>query len=166
MSSILVIDTGGTFNKRYDPKSGELMVDGTSQALRDITSKWLYDLKYISIIGKDSLEMDDRDRALLTETIRASAKNKIIVVHGTDTMDQSAEAIAGTKIAKQIVLTGAMVPYSVDPVEAAANLTSAFGFLVSCTKDGVYIAMNGVIEEYQKVIKDRIMGKFILSHTR
>ena len=84
------------------------------------------------------------------------------MVHGTDTMDVTAEYLAEGELDKCIVLTGAMIPYSIDPVEATANLASAYGYLQALEKDGVYIAMNGALDTYSKVKKNRKKGCFIL----
>ena len=52
---ILLINTGGTFNKIYNPLNGELLVNNTATALKNIASKWLCKFEIINIIGKDSL---------------------------------------------------------------------------------------------------------------
>ncbi len=161
MKNILIISTGGTFNKRYNPLNGELTIDATSKALYEIAAKWLSTFEIVNIIAKDSLDMDGKDRQLLLSTIRRSAYRKIIIVHGTDTMDITASFLADAKLEKCLVLTGAMVPYQVDPIEATANLASAYASLISCCRHGVYIAMNGAIGDYDTIEKDRIEGKFI-----
>ncbi len=163
MNKILLISTGGTFNKVYDPLKGELIIDETSSALKEITSKWLCEFDIINIIAKDSLELNSQDRLELLATISQSAYKNIIVVHGTDTMGLTAEYLADGDLEKNIIITGAMVPYSIDPVEATANLASAFGYLQMLNKRGVYIAMNGIFGSYEKIKKDRNKGKFILS---
>lgn len=160
MKKILIISTGGTFNKYYNPINGSLQIDKSSKALQDIASKWLCELEIINVIGKDSLDMLDSDRVLLVDTIRQSKVDNIIIVHGTDTMDITAKAIDDEGLNKCVVLTGAMVPYSIDPIEATANISSAFGYIQTLNETGVYIAMNGVIGRYENVIKDRIKGRF------
>ncbi len=161
---ILLISTGGTFNKVYQPLNGELLVDNTATALEDIASKWLCKFEIINIIGKDSLYINDQDRLLLLDTINHSRHDDIIIIHGTDSMNITAEYLAdGGDLEKRIVLTGAMVPYSIDPVEATANLASAFGYLQTLNKNGIYITMNGIFEPYNKIKKDKRDGKFILS---
>jgi len=55
-----------------------------------------------------------------------------------------------------------MVPYSIDPTEATANLASAYGYLSALKKRGVFIAMNGVFGSYEKVKKNRSEGRFTL----
>ncbi len=162
MRKILIINTGGTFNKFYDPLDGTLFVDTSSQALEDIASKWLCEFQIINIIGKDSLDITNQDRLELLATISHSPYAHIIIIHGTDTMHITAEYLADGELEKSIVLTGAMVPYSIDPVEATANLCSAYGYLNALKQEGVYIAMNGVMGEYKKIKKDRSQGKFTL----
>ena len=163
MRKILIISTGGTFNKSYNPLNGELFIDKKSKAVEEIASKWLCEFEIINIIGKDSLHITNQDRLLLLATINLSKHDDIIVIHGTDTMDMTAEYLADGDLDKRIVLTGAMVPYFIDPVEATANLASAFGYLQILTDDGVYIAMNGLFNAYNKIVKDRKKGKFIPS---
>ena len=163
MRNILIISTGGTFNKIYDPVKGELIIDETSKAVEEIASKWLCEFEIINMIGKDSLDMNNQDRLLLLATVNLSKYDDIIVIHGTDTMDITAKYLADVDLDKRIVLTGAMVPYSIEPVEATANLTSAFGYLQTLTDDGVYIAMNGTFGLHNKVKKDRKRGRFIFS---
>jgi len=163
MRKTVIISTGGTFNKVYNPINGELVIDEKSKALEEIASKWLCKFEIINIIGKDSLHISNQDRLLLLDTINQSTYDDIIVIHGTDTKDITAKYLADADIDKRIVLTGAMVPYAIDPVEATANLASAFGYLHTLTDDGVYIAMNGIFGSYDKIIKDKMNGKFILS---
>jgi L-asparaginase len=162
MKKILIISTGGTFNKIYDPIKGEFTIDKASHALEQIAAKWLCEFEILNIIGKDSLDMTNHDRLELLGTISQSDYHHIIIIHGTDTMDVTAEYLADADLEKQIVFTGAMVPYSVDPVEATANLCSAYGYINAIKEEGVYIAMNGAMGLYDKVKKDRTKGRFSL----
>ena len=161
MPNILIINTGGTFNKNYDPLNGTLFVDTTSKALENIASKWLCEFEIINIIGKDSLDITTHDRMELLVTISHTHHEHIIIIHGTDTMSLTAEYLDDGELEKSIVLTGAMVPYNIDSVEATANLCSAYGYLNALKQEGVYIAMNGVIGEHTQIKKDRTQGKFI-----
>jgi L-asparaginase len=160
-NSILIINTGGTFNKVYDPLSGELKIDKNANALKDIMKKCMFPLHVINIIGKDSLEMSSHDRLELLATVHQAKEEKIIIVHGTDTMHVTAEYLSDADLEKQIILTGAMVPYSIDPVEATANFASAYGILQAQKKHGIYIAMHGLILPYDKIKKERQIGQFI-----
>jgi len=162
MKKILIISTGGTFNKVYNPKNGILEIDQSSQALEELATNWLCTFDVLNIIGKDSLEMTNTDRLELLTTIQQSSYQHIIIVHGTDTMDITAKNLADAELEKTIVITGAMVPYSINPTEATANLASAYGYIHTLKKKGVFIAMNGVIDTYEKVKKNRKEGKFTL----
>ncbi len=163
MDKILLISTGGTFNKVYNPENGELIIDKTSSAVKEIASHWLCKFDLVNIIGKDSLEMSNHDRLELLAMISQSEYKKIIIIHGTDTMTLTAEYLADAELDKQLILTGAMVPYSINPVEATANLASAFGYLQTLDQSGVYIVMNGLFGSYEKIKKDRKKGKFIVT---
>ena len=162
MNKILIISTGGTFNKVYDPIKGEFSIDEASHALEQIASKWLCEFKIVNIIGKDSLDMTNHDRLELLATISQSEYHHILIVHGTDTMDVTAEYLADADLEKCIALTGAMVPFSIDPVEATANLSSAYGYINALGQEGIFIAMNGVMGPHEKVKKDRTKGRFSL----
>ncbi|HEX5710166.1 MAG TPA: asparaginase domain-containing protein [Sulfuricurvum sp.] len=156
---MLILNTGGTFNKRYNPLNGELFVPSDNHAVEEILQALVVPVEVKGLIYKDSLEMDDDDRALLAQTIAKSDETIIIVVHGTDTMDLSAEVIAKLELKKTVVFTGAMVPFSINALEATANMAMAIGFaLRSCS--GVYIVMQGVCGQYNYVRKNRECGKF------
>jgi len=153
MKKILIVNTGGTFNKIYDPIRGEFIIDLESQALNKIATKWLCEFNIVNIIGKDSLDMTNHDRLELLATISQSEYHHILIVHGTDTMEITAEYLADAELEKCIVLTGSMVPYSVDPVEATANLSSAYGYINALDKAGVFIAMHGVMRKSEDIKK-------------
>ncbi len=162
LPEITVFSTGGTFNKIYNPLSGQLEIDPEARALREISRRWHCAMEIQTLLHKDSLEMDDADRRELAEAIRRSPHTKILVVHGTDTMDQSAAYLAETfGLSRQIVLTGAMVPYSIDPVEATANFASGLGWLLSGGTPGIHIAMHGLILPYERIVKERQIGYFV-----
>ncbi|MEA3491253.1 MAG: asparaginase domain-containing protein [Campylobacterota bacterium] len=161
MKPILLISTGGTFNKQYNSISGRLEIDTNSTPLAEIGKKWNCPFDVVNIIGKDSLELNISDRLLLLATINLSKHKKIIIIHGTDTMDVTADYLADSKLDRSIMLTGAMVPYYIDPVEATANLSSAFAYLQLLEESGIYIAMSGLIGSYETIIKDPKAGRFI-----
>ena len=160
MKKILVINTGGTFNKVYNPLTGNLDIDKKGEALKEIEKFWLNRFNIINIIGKDSLDMTEQDRAEILKVIKKSSEKKIIIVHGTDTMDKTANYLAKAKLDRKIVLTGAMVPYSINPVEATANFSSAYGYILGINQKGVHISMNGRIKNHKRVIKNKEKGYF------
>jgi len=160
MGKILIINTGGTFNKVYNPLTGNLDIDPKDNALKSIAKHWLTQFMVINIIAKDSLDMTKEDRDEIYKTIVKYDGSKIIIVHGTDTMDKTASYLDTKNLKKFIILTGAMQPYSIDPIEATANFASAYGYINAVKKRGVYIAMNGVTGDYKKVIKNKEKGYF------
>jgi len=156
---MLIINTGGTFNKRYDPIKGELFVPNDNQAVESILESLVIDISLQGVIYKDSLEMNPQDRTLLGQTIAASDAQTVIVIHGTDTMDLSAEYIDTLALDKTVVFTGAMVPFGIDPIEATANLSMAIGYAHIADK-GVYIVMQGIMGSFKQVKKNKSAGKF------
>jgi len=160
MKKTLIISTGGTFNKIYNSITGNLDIDKNSNAIKEIAKNWLIEFEIINIIGKDSLDMSDIDREEILQTIQNFKYQKIIVIHGTDTMDKTAKYLDNAQLDKSIVLTGAMVPFSINPIEATANLASAFGYIKSLNQNGIFIVMNGVMNNFKKIIKNRAKGYF------
>ncbi len=161
IDDILIINTGGTFNKVYDEISGELIIPNSSKNLKKLIKKAFKSIiKVKGIIYKDSLEFTNDDREELVKTIQESKYKKIIVIHGTDTMDISSKYISKRIKNKSIVFTGAMMPVSIDATEGLANLSLAIGFLNSKNNDGVYIAMHGIVKEYKRIVKNRELGIF------
>ena len=161
MEKILVINTGGTFNKIYNPVTGTLEVDQSGNVLEELIKKWQAEMHVVNIIGKDSLEMTNHDRLELLATIHQADEEKILIIHGTDTMDVTAAYLDDAEIEKKIVLTGAMVPYSIDPAEASANFAAAWTALQFLESNGIYIAMHGHVASYISLKKDRDAGRFV-----
>ena len=156
---MLILNTGGTFNKRYDSKSGELFVPIDNEAVNTVVSVLADTITIKGLIYKDSLDMKPDDRDILAKTVSQSDEKLIIIVHGTDTMDLSAQRVAQLGLNKVIVFTGAMVPFIIDSIEATANLAMAIGYARNAS-NGVYIVMQGVCGSHDKVIKNRELGKF------
>ncbi len=155
-----IMNTGGTFNKRYNPISGELEVPFDNVAVEEIVKHFAYEVDIAGVIYKDSLEMDRIDRDQLTAIMSADDEDIFVVVHGTDTMDVTAEQLAEYLPDRVIVLVGAMVPYSIDKSEASLNLGMALGFAATRPANGVYICMSGIIAPYDRIRKNRAEGRF------
>jgi L-asparaginase len=111
------------------------------------------------VMMTDSLEMTDADRALIVQNCVQSAEDRIVITHGTDTMVETATAIAQAVSGKAVVLTGAMVPYAFGSSDGLFNLGSALSF-VQVLPPGVYIAMNGKCFPWDRVRKNRERGEF------
>ena len=161
--NITVLNTGGTFNKRYNPIKGQLEVPNDNIALDKIVKSChnvTFDIK--NIVSKDSLDFTDKDRETILEEVKNSKSDKIIIIHGTDTVDLTSKFLEGKIEGKVIVFTGAMVPMSIDKVEATMNFSQALGFLNAEIKPGIYLSMHGVVTEHSKLKKDRSVGQFLV----
>jgi L-asparaginase len=91
---IAIINTGGTFNKVYDPIRGELTIPRNDDApRRALESMRGLSFEIEGLIYKDSLDMDDADRLQLCRHIQSSKSSRIVVIHGTDTIHLSAAAL-------------------------------------------------------------------------
>jgi L-asparaginase len=157
---IRILVTGGTFDKEYDELSGTLFFKDThvQEMLRLGRAK--LDLAIETAMMIDSLDMDDEGRDAIVARCRAAGERAIVVTHGTDTMVETARALAAAGLGgKTIVLTGAMVPYAFGSSDGLFNLGSALSF-VQVLPPGVYVAMNGRHFEWNQVRKNRETGVF------
>ncbi len=159
---MLILNCGGTFNKRYNPLSGELEVPYDNYAVEAVLHSIEEKFDLAGVIYKDSLEMDISDRKMLASIIMESKDDTFIIVHGTDTMDVTANFLSEIFDDRKIVITGAMKPFEIDSIESSLNLGIAIGFAKAIKENGVYIAMNGIVESSEKIIKNRDLGKFEL----
>jgi L-asparaginase len=105
----------------------------------------------------DSLDMTDADRDVIVRNCAQCAEARIVITHGTDTMVETAVALARGVTGKTIVLTGAMIPYAFGSSDGLFNLGSALSF-VQTLPAGVYIAMNGQHFAWDRVRKNRQTG--------
>ena len=156
---IRILVTGGTFDKEYNELNGQLYFKDThlGEMLRLGRSRVEVVIQTIMMI--DSLDMSDSDRALIVENCRRAPEDRIVITHGTDTMTETAAAVAAAASGKTIVLTGAMVPYAFGSSDGLFNLGSALSF-VQVLPAGVYIAMNGKCFPWDRVRKNRERGEF------
>lgn len=156
---ILVLTTGGTIDKIYfdalsDYKVGEsvvaklLQIGGVRRPFR-----------IEEVTRKDSLELEDRDRALIRERVVAAPESHIVITHGTDTMTDTASALDGIT-GKTIVLVGALAPARFGESDASFNLGMAFA-TAQIASPGVYISMSGSVFRADQVVKDRAKGAFV-----
>jgi len=160
---ITIINTGGTFNKRYNPIKGMLEVPSDHIALNKIIrSCHNVEFEIHNIISKDSLDIDDNDREIIVDVINQTKNEKIIIIHGTDTIDITSAFLKKKILNKTIVFTGAMVPLSIDEAEATMNFSLSLGFLSANCANGVYLAMHGIVLDSEKLFKDKSKGKFLI----
>lgn len=162
MQDICILNTGGTFTKVYNPISGALEISENNCIVTTIINSSFKHNNHINIQGiifKDSLDFTQNDRECLAQTINQCKEDKIIVIHGTDTMHLSASYVAQTCKDKSVIFVGAMRPFSIDPLEATANLALAVGFIQNASVD-IYICMQGLIKPHILLKKNRELGIF------
>jgi L-asparaginase len=158
---IRVFVTGGTFDKEYNELNGSLFFKDTHLPEMLRLGRSRIDVAVETLMMIDSLEMTAADRASIVERCRQAAEERILITHGTDTMVETAAALATAlgRGGKTIVLTGAMVPYAFGSSDGLFNLGSALSF-VQVLPPGVYLAMNGRCFEWDRVRKNRESGAF------
>lgn len=159
-AALRVIATGGTFDKRYDPATGQLGF-GTATRLSSLLAHARVDpmpaIETLMLI--DSLDMTDTHREQIVQACRRAPEQAIVVVHGTDTMVETARVLAGAALDATIVITGAMVPASIEHSDAVFNL----GFAIACAQTlprGVHIAAHGRVFPWDGVRKNRDAARF------
>ena len=158
MDELLIVTTGGTIDKIYfDDKSdyqiGDPQIGGI---LKELGVGFRFNV--IPILRKDSLHISAADRELIRATIAAQAATRVLITHGTDTMVDTARALAEIE-GKTIVLTGALNPARFRGSDAEFNIGCAVG-AVQSLPPGVYIAMNGRIWNPNKVRKNVTANRF------
>ncbi|TKI68164.1 asparaginase [Sulfurimonas crateris] len=157
---MLILNSGGTFNKKYNPLNGELEIPYSNEAIETILKSMEFKYDLAGIIYKDSLDMTMDDRKVLANVIMESSDDTFVIVHGTDTMHLSAEFLAEIFDDRKIIFVGSMKPFEIDNIEASLNLGMAIGFAKAVAQNGVYICMSGYVEEWDKIHKNKKFGKF------
>src|SRR4051812_20587951 len=104
-----ILVTGGTFDKQYDELTGRLFFRDTHVPEMLTRGRCRVEVAVETVMMIDSLELDDGGRAAIVDRCRASAEKAVVVTHGTDTMVETARALAAAGLSdRTIVLTGAM----------------------------------------------------------
>jgi L-asparaginase len=156
---IRILVTGGTFDKEYNERTGQLFFRDTNVGEMLNLGRSRLDVSIRTIMMVDSLEMTDADRDLIVQNCLQSEEACIVITHGTDTMTDTAAAVAAAVTGKTVVLTGAMIPYAFGSSDGLFNLGSALSF-VQVLPPGVYLAMNGKCFPWDRVRKNRERGEF------
>ncbi len=158
--AILVLTTGGTIDKAYFDALSEYQIveSGIPALLKEARVALSY--RVVEVCRKDSLELTDADRAEIVRHAAEAIETRIVITHGTDTMTETAKALAAAVPGKTAVLTGALSPARFAETDAPFNLGMAFA-AAQVAPPGVWIAMSGQVFDGLKVVKDRAAGKFV-----
>lgn len=160
MTETEIIITGGTFEKDYDQHTGTVGFDSRETGLTAVETI----LNTARAIGAnarvlylvESLEMTEDQREDIAEACLNAEVSRIVVVHGTDTMVESARVtkkwLENTE--RTVVFTGAMRPHALGDSDAGFNL----GFAMATAQQqpsGVYVAMDGQVFDPDNARKNR-----------
>lgn len=159
MDPIRILVTGGTFDKEYNELTGELFFQDTHTPDMLKLGRCMLDVEIETLMMIDSLQMTDADRQRILDRCREAPETRMVITHGTDTMEQTAVVLGPAVHGKTIVLTGAMVPYKFGSSDGMFNLGTALAF-VQALGAGVYVAMNGRAIAWHSVRKNRQLGVF------
>ena len=158
MEALHIFTTGGTIDKIYfdakseyevgEPQIGEILREMNVQVPFTITS----------LMRKDSLDMNDSDRAVIHKAVASASEHRIVITHGTDTMAKTAAALADIRD-KTMVLTGALNPARFRGSDAMFNIGGAL-IAAQSLPAGVYLVMNGRVFDGRKARKNRERNRF------
>ncbi|MDZ7780886.1 MAG: asparaginase domain-containing protein [Gemmatimonadota bacterium] len=151
--------TGGTFDKEYDEIHGTLQFSDTHLPQMLEMGRCRLDVRVRTLMMIDSLEMTDADRETVARNCARVPERHIVITHGTDTMVDTAAALARAVPDRTIVMTGAMIPITFGSSDGLFNLGGALT-AVQILDPGVYIVMNGRIFPWDNVRKNRDTGIF------
>jgi L-asparaginase len=170
MRHLTLITTGGTIEKTYDERSGSL--ENCRSLVRLMLGRLRLEETTVSIhelMSKDSLHMTDDDRRRIVEAVHAAGAadslatecSGVVILHGTDTLHATGEALARAYPNPRIpiILTGAMRPFEMKRSDALQNLTEAL-FAAGVLTPGVYAVAHGRALRFPGVVKDRDRGTF------
>ena len=156
---VIIFVTGGTFDKEYNEIDGTLSFKETHVPEILTLGRSKVEAEVRTLMMKDSLDMTDADRSEILTACRDTPHDRIVVTHGTDTMEVTARALGEAGLPKTIVLMGAMIPYKFGSSDGLFNFGAALAFAESLPH-GVYVAMNGRSFQWNNVRKNRSTGQF------
>lgn len=162
---LTILTTGGTIEKVYDEFEGSLENRQTivkNKILQKLRLPYT-EIQVHVLMSKDSLHMDENDRAFILNAIKEHEKSTqpIVILHGTDTMDQTAKYCFEhyPEVKVPVVLTGAMKPLGFDDSDAAQNVIEAI-FAARILEPGFYVTFHGRLFNVPHVRKNKSMGTF------
>jgi len=156
---IVIFATGGTFDKEYNELNGQLYFKQTHIPEMLKLGRSRISVRLQTLMMKDSLDMTIADRQAIATACEKAKEKRIVITHGTDTLEQTAQFLGKHISGKTVILTGAMIPYKFGSSDGLFNLGSALAF-VQVLPPGIYVAMNGRFFLWDSVAKNRAIGVF------
>ena len=157
--SLCVIAAGGTFDKHYDEIAGSLGFGASVLPAVIARSRISQPVRLELLPLLDSQDMQDADRLRILDACRRAPEDRLLLIHGTDTMPETAQVLGLAGLAKTIVITGAMIPYEIANSDALFNFGMAFG-VAQTLPAGVHVVMSGQVFSWDNVQKDKALGVF------
>lgn len=157
---LMIFSTGGTID--------DIDVDNATMRSRETYLPVAFKQARISdevavkrkiLMKKDSREITDSDRELISNECKKCKEDRILITHGTFTMADTASYLGKRISDKTIVLTGSMIPLIEPKNDAEFNLGGAF-IAVQLLPAGVYVVFNGMIFQWYNLRKDISKGYF------
>ena len=148
--------TGGTFDKEYNEREGSLYFQDTHVGAMLKLGRSLADVEVRTLMMVDSLEMSDEDRQVILAQCRSCPRDRIVITHGTDTMEETAYFLSLTVGGcEPVILTGAMRQANWVGADGPANLRNAIRTAVAPTARGrgTLVLMNDEIFAARDVTK-------------
>lgn len=168
----MLMTTGGTIEKTYDERTGEL--SNRQSIVRRMLRRLRLEETEVTILelmSKDSLDLTPGDRHRIAGAVEQYASpgsaadvSAIVILHGTDTLQQTGELLL-ERIPEPripIVLTGALRPFEMKRSDALQNLNESL-FATGLLDPGVYCVAHGRALAFPGVYKDRDLGTFMRS---
>ena len=173
--SIRIFVTGGTFDKEYNEITGQLFFKETHLPEMIARSRVRPQVTVTTLMMIDSLDMKPIDRALIANQCINTPEDKIIVTHGTDTLEETSYLLHLTvKSSKPVVFAAAMRPGTALSADGPLNLYNAVvlagskeavgkGVLV-CMDDNVFTAANMFVYYLEGNPKKHVSPDVFLTH--
>lgn len=156
---IQILTTGGTIEGLdYDnPTRKQFKIKSVQNMIKKVIDQSEYTVE--KLFNKDSRFISKEDRALIALKVSNSNSKKILLTHGTITMIETAQFLGKLNLNKTVVITGAFILGTELDTDAPFNL----GYAISSLKfldNGVYIAMNGKVFNWNNVRKNLQTNRF------
>jgi L-asparaginase len=137
---IAILTTGGTIEGL--DYVGDKGIKKKNVSIADFLKRANVNFEYTiqSVFKKDSRDITIKDLNLLENRIKESNANKILITHGTFTMEDTAKYLGKLNLGKTIVLVGSFILGSSEKTDAPFNLGYAISS-IQFLKPDVYIAM-------------------------
>ena len=160
MDKIGIILLGGTISQTRPNKYDNSYISELLIQSRLSIEYTIYDLVAMDSIILWEMEHDLIDR--IQKKILEIPENHVLILMGTDRMIQFAQSLSLRNRTKNIIITGAMIPYRQRvETDSIFNFGFSLGSLSSMRDSGVWIGFHGKLLDPFLIKKDRKLLRFI-----